>query len=151
MKVVAQRVTEASVVVGGNTVAEIGQGLLVLVGVAPNDSEADAVAVASKLADLRVFMDADDKMNLSVADIDGQMLIVSQFTLLANVRKGRRPSFVGAAQPDHAAPLVQRVAEAVAEKGIGVATGVFGAAMSVRLTNDGPVTIVLESDAGSIR
>lgn len=143
--------TEASVVVGGDTVAEIGQGLLVLVGVAPDDSEVDAVAVADKLADLRVFTDADGKMNLSVADVGGQVLIVSQFTLLANVRKGRRPSFVGAAQPDQAAPLVQRVAETVGNKGIGVATGVFGAAMAVRLINDGPVTIVIESEAGTIR
>jgi len=151
LKVVAQRVTEASVIVGGNRVAEIGRGLLVLVGVAPDDSDADAAAIAEKLSDLRIFTDADGKMNLSVADVGGEMLVVSQFTLLADIRKGRRPSFIGAAQPDHAAPLVQIVADSVADKGIAVSTGVFGAAMRVHLVNDGPVTIVIETSAGAIR
>lgn len=136
--------------VDGVVVAAIGTGLLVLVGVAPDDSEADAAAVASKLAGLRVFPDGEGKMNLSVVDVGGEVLVVSQFTLLADVKKGRRPSFVGAAGPERAEPLVARLAEIIAGHGIEVASGSFGAHMAVELLNDGPVTIVVESSGGSI-
>ena len=151
MKAVVQRVTGASVVVRGEEAAAIDRGLLVLLGVAPGDGEADAAAIAAKLVALRIFSDDAGKMNLSVADIGGSVLLVSQFTLLADVRKGRRPSFVGAAEPAHAEPLVQLVADRVAAEGVDARTGVFGAAMEVRLTNDGPVTITIESESGSIR
>jgi D-tyrosyl-tRNA(Tyr) deacylase len=150
MRAVAQRVSAAAVVVGEEPVASINGGLLVLVGVAPQDTEADATAIANKLAALRVFQDGDGKMNRSVAEIGGAVLVVSQFTLLADVRKGRRPSFVGAADPDIAEPLVQMVADLVAQHGIAVATGSFGAHMEVHSVNDGPVTIVIETAAGLI-
>lgn len=150
MIAVAQRVSTASVVVGGESIASIDGGLLVLVGVAPEDTAADAAAVAHKLVGLRVFRDDDGKMNRSVADISGAVLIVSQFTLLADLRKGRRPSFVGAAPPDLAEPLVQMVADLITEQGIAVATGSFGAHMEVHSVNDGPVTIVIETAAGAI-
>lgn len=150
MRAVAQRVAAASVVVAGQPVAAIDEGLLVLVGVAPQDSEADAAAVARKLSGLRVFRDGDGMMNRSVVETGGAVLVVSQFTLLADVRKGRRPSFVGAADPDLAEPMVQLVADLVAAQGIPVATGSFGAQMEVHSVNDGPVTILIETTAGAI-
>lgn len=146
-----QRVSEAAVEVDDTTVGRIGRGLVVLVGVGPGDGEADAAALAAKVATLRIFPDDAGRMNLSVADVDGEVLIVSQFTLYANVRKGRRPSFVGAADPADADPLIRRVADLLAQRAIGVATGEFGAAMEVSLVNDGPVTIVIETEGGTVR
>jgi D-tyrosyl-tRNA(Tyr) deacylase len=150
MKAVVQRVGEASVTVDGDTVGRISLGLLVLVGVAPTDSIADVTAVAEKLAGLRVFSDADDKMNKSVLDVDGEVLLVSQFTLLADVRKGRRPSFIGAAAPELAEPLVQQLADQLRGLGVPVQTGSFGNKMRVALVNDGPVTLVINSAHGKV-
>lgn len=151
MRAVVQRVSRASVVTDGETVAEIGPGLLVLVGVAPGDGERDVLALAAKLVGLRVFPDQEGKTNRSVADVGGSILVVSQFTLLGDVRKGRRPSFVGAADPEVAEPLVERLAGAVEEEGVPARTGRFGAAMEVHLVNDGPFTLVLEAEKGKVR
>ncbi len=145
MRAVVQRVREASVTVGDAVVGAIGPGLLVLVGVAHGDDAATAAWLADKLAGLRIFSDADDKFNLALADVGGAALVVSQFTLLADTRKGRRPSFVGAADPAVAAPLVDTVVAGLRARGLTVATGQFGAQMQVRLLNDGPVTIILDS------
>jgi D-aminoacyl-tRNA deacylase len=150
MRAVVQRVTRASVTVDGTVVGRIGTGLLVLVGVSPDDEEKDAVALAEKLVALRIFPDAEGKMNRSVVEAVGAVLVVSQFTLYADVRKGRRPSFVGAAAPEAAAPLIQVIADTIANRDVEVATGRFGAAMSVDLVNDGPVTLVLEAKDGRI-
>jgi D-aminoacyl-tRNA deacylase len=150
MRAVVQRVTRASVTVDGTVVGRIGTGLLVLVGVSPEDEEKDAVALAEKLVALRIFPDAEGKMNRSVVEAVGAVLVVSQFTLYADVRKGRRPSFVGAAAPEAAAPLIQVIADTIANRDVEVATGRFGAAMSVDLVNDGPVTLVLEAKDGRI-
>ena len=137
--------------IDGNVVGEVGLGLAVLVGVSDLDTEADAMAVAGKLVGLRIFPDDEGKMNRSVVEAGGGVLVISQFTLLADVRKGRRPSFVHAAAPEIADPLVQRLAEAVSSEGIPVATGEFGAHMEVDLVNDGPVTIILETVEGRIQ
>ncbi len=145
MRVVLQRVGEASVTVGGERISEIGRGLLLLVGVAQGDGEAEASWLAGKIAGLRIFNDEAGKMNLSVRDVGGEVLAVSQFTLLADTRKGKRPSFIGAAQPEVAEPLFDHFCERLRAAGVGaVKTGVFGAKMDVALVNDGPVTIVLE-------
>ncbi|HTI13028.1 MAG TPA: D-aminoacyl-tRNA deacylase [Dictyobacter sp.] len=146
MRALVQRVSHAKVVVEEQTVGEIGQGFLVLLGIGQQDSEALVKALVDKLVHLRVFNDADDKMNLSVLDIAGQILVVSQFTLYADIRKGRRPSFVDAAHPTIAEPLVERFKEAIAAYGVTVAGGIFGAHMQVELVNDGPVTISMDSD-----
>ncbi len=146
MRALAQRVCRAAVHVDGDLVSEIGFGLLVLLGVHRTDTEADAAYVADKLANLRIFADADGQMNRSVLDIGGEALVVSQFTLYADTRKGRRPSFVEAARPEVAEPLVACVAAALTELGIQTGTGVFGAHMDVELTNDGPVTVLVESN-----
>ncbi|MBI2913680.1 MAG: D-tyrosyl-tRNA(Tyr) deacylase [Chloroflexi bacterium] len=146
MRVVIQRVSRASVSVGGETVASIGWGLLVLVGVAPGDDEAEARWLARKCAELRIFSDAEGKFNLSLLEVGGEALVVSQFTLLADARRGRRPSFEGAAAPEVAAPLVETFAEAMRETGVATRTGRFGAKMSVELVNEGPVTILLDSE-----
>ncbi len=151
MRAVIQRVAEAAVVVDGATVGSIGRGLAVLVGIAPTDTPADAVALADKLAGLRIFRDADDKMNLSVVDVGGAILVISQFTLYGDTRRGRRPSFVGAAPPDVAEPLVDATVAALEVLGVPTATGRFGADMSVALTNDGPVTLVLEIRDGRVQ
>lgn len=145
MRVVIQRVSRARVTVDGEAVASIGRGLLVLVGVADGDGEEEALRLARKCAELRIFADAEGKFNLSLLDVEGEALVVSQFTLLANVRKGRRPSFVGAAAPETAEPLVAAFAQAMGEAGVRTETGRFGAKMAVELVNDGPVTIVLDS------
>lgn len=150
MRAVIQRVREAAVVVDDQTVGEIGQGLLVLVGVAPADTAADAAALAAKLSGLRIFRDDVGKMNRSVSDVGGSVLVVSQFTLYGNVRKGRRPSFVDAALPEHAEPLVEAVTAALEATGVSAATGRFGADMKVSLVNDGPVTIILEVADGRV-
>lgn len=151
MRAVVQRVSRAAVTVDGRVVGEIGQGLAVLVGVGEGDTIDDADAIADKLVGLRIFPDDDGKMNRSVVDSGGDMLVISQFTLLADVRKGRRPSFVHAAAPDVADPLVQKVAERIAGHDVPVATGEFGAHMEVDLVNDGPVTIVIETAEGRIQ
>jgi D-tyrosyl-tRNA(Tyr) deacylase len=138
-------VKDASVTVGGERVSEIGAGLLLLVGVAVGDGEAEADWLAEKISGLRIFNDGDGKMNLSVRDVEGEILAVSQFTLLADTRKGKRPSFVGAAPPQEAERLFDYFCERLREVGAGpVKTGVFGAMMDVTLVNDGPVTIILE-------
>ena len=145
MRIVLQRVSEASVAVGGERVSEIGPGLLLLVGVATGDGEAQADWLAEKVAGLRIFNDENGKMNLSVRDVEGGVLAVSQFTLLADTRKGKRPSFVNAAPPEVAAPLFDYFCERLRAVGVSpVETGSFGAMMEVALVNDGPVTIVLE-------
>ena len=146
MRAVVQRVTRASVTVDEDLVGAIGPGLLVLLGAARGDTPAEALWLAHKVANLRIFSDADGRMNLSVKEIGGQVLIVSQFTLIANTRKGFRPSFMPAAAPEVAEPLVTQFTEAVASEGVPVATGLFGAHMVVELVNDGPVTILLERE-----
>ena len=146
MRLVVQRVSRASVSVDGRMESEIGPGLLILVGVGAGD--ADAAALAARLADkvvhLRIFEDADGKMNRSLAETGGASLVVSQFTLYADTRKGRRPSWTDAAPPEVAEPAVEAFARALESRGVRVARGVFGAHMLVELTNDGPVTILLE-------
>lgn len=145
MRAVIQRVSEASVTVDGEITGQIGRGFLVLLGVGTEDTEDDAVYLAGKAAGLRVFEDADRKMNLSLADIDGAMLVVSQFTLYGDARKGRRPSFVEAARPEKANPLYESFCAEVRGQGIRVETGRFQKHMDVALINDGPVTLLLDS------
>jgi D-aminoacyl-tRNA deacylase len=145
MRALIQRVTSASVVVENETVGTIERGLLVLLGVGQDDGAAEAELLAEKIANLRIFSDPDGKFNLSLLDVGGAALVVSQFTLFADTRKGRRPSFIHAAAPDHAAPLVERFGDLLRERGVRVATGRFGAAMQVQLVNDGPVTIWLDT------
>ena len=145
MRVVLQRVKRASVTVEGETVASIGEGLLLLVGVGREDGEAEVEWLAGKIAGLRIFGDEEGKMNLSVRDVGGEVLAVSQFTLLADTRKGNRPSFIRAADPEKAEPLFGYFCERLRKAGVGsVKTGVFGAVMDVELVNAGPVTIVLD-------
>jgi D-tyrosyl-tRNA(Tyr) deacylase len=145
MRVILQRVADAWVAVDGQTVGEIRRGWLALVGVAPTDTAKDVAWTADKIAQLRCFPDADGKMNLSVLDVSGGVLVVSNFTLYADCQKGRRPSFLGAARPEVAEPLVVELADALRALGVPVATGQFGADMRVSLTNDGPVTLVIDS------
>ncbi len=145
MRVVLQRVSRAAVRVDGETVGEIGAGLLALVGVAEGDDEAIADRVAAKAAGLRIFSDDEGRFNESVAEIGGAVLVVSQFTLISDLRKGRRPSFTGAARPELAEPLVERFAQQLEAAGLPVARGVFGAMMEVELVNDGPFTVVIDS------
>lgn len=145
MKAVLQRVLRAKVTVGDELVGQIGQGLLVLLGVEQGDAEADAQHLADKTVALRIFDDANGKMNLSLADVGGGVLVVSQFTLLGDCRKGRRPSFLQAAPPDVAQRLYEAFIAALAVQGIPVATGRFRAMMQVDLVNDGPVTLILET------
>ncbi len=144
MRAVVQRVKNGSVTIEGKQVAEIGQGMVILLGVGPEDGETQAEAMARKIAKLRIFSDAEDKMNLSLLDIEGEAIVVSQFTLYANTRKGNRPSFVDAAPPEIASPLVDRFVELLRGEGVPVQTGEFGADMLVEIANDGPVTILLE-------
>ena len=145
MRIVLQRVKRASVTVEGERISEIGAGLLLLVGVAQGDGEAEADWLAEKVAGLRIMGDEEGKMNLSVREVGGEILAVSQFTLLADTRKGKRPSFVGAAPPEEAEPLFDYFCERLREAGVAsVKTGSFGAMMDVELVNDGPVTIILE-------
>ena len=145
MRIVLQRVKEASVTVGGESISNIGAGLLLLVGVAQGDSESKADWLAEKIAGLRIMGDEEGKMNRSVRDVHGAVLAVSQFTLLADTRKGKRPSFVGAASPEEAAQLFDYLCERLRAAGVReVRAGRFGAMMDVALVNDGPVTIVLE-------
>lgn len=146
MRSVVQRVRSASVEVEGQCVGRIGQGLLALVGSTHGDDEKSARYIASKLVGLRIFPDEAGKMNLSVKDIGGSILLVSQFTLYGDCRKGRRPSFVSSQAPDIAEPLIEQLRQMLVNEGVPVETGVFGADMKVELLNDGPVTLLLESD-----
>ena len=150
MRAVVQRVTRAAVRVDGETVGEIGRGLLVLVGAAAGDGPADAAALAEKLAGLRIFPDDEGLMNRSVVEAGGAVLVVSQFTLYGDVRRGRRPSFTAAAPPEAAEPLVNLVAEGLQRAGVPCATGRFRAHMEVDLLNDGPVTLVLDVAGGRV-
>jgi D-tyrosyl-tRNA(Tyr) deacylase len=146
LRIVLQRVKEASVTVAGSRISAIGQGLLLLVGVAHTDGEPEAAWLAEKIAGLRIMADEEGKMNRSVKDVGGAVLTVSQFTLLADTRKGRRPSFIGAAPPEKATRLFDYFCDRLRAAGVDpVETGRFGAMMDVSLINDGPVTIVLES------
>jgi len=147
VRVVLQRVANASVRVNGSVVGEIGAGLLLLVGIKQEDTEADLAWMADKVAGLRIFEDGEGKMNLSLMDVGGAVLSVSQFTLYGDCRKGRRPNFMAAARPEKASELYDRFNAMLREKGITVATGIFGAMMEVSLVNDGPVTLVLDSPA----
>jgi D-tyrosyl-tRNA(Tyr) deacylase len=146
MRAVLQRVARAAVSVEGETVAATGPGLLVLLGVAQGDGPEEARRLAHKTAELRIFSDAEGRFNLSLVDVGGEALVVSQFTLFGDTRRGRRPSFTAAAPPEQAAPLVDTYAEALRTLGVPVATGRFGARMRVELENDGPVTLVLDTE-----
>lgn len=145
MKIVIQRVSEAHVKVEGKTVGEIGKGLMLLVGIDENDEKADADWLVQKILNLRIFGDEDGKLNLSVKDISGEILCISQFTLIADYKKGNRPSFIKAAKPDKAVPLFDYFKEEMAKSGLKTESGIFGADMKVSLINDGPVTIVMDS------
>ena len=151
MRAVVQRVARAAVTVEGVTVGAIGPGLLVLLGVSHQDTPQDSAALVDKLLGLRIFPDEDDKMNRSVVDTDGAVLVVSQFTLLADIRKGRRPSFTNAAPPRLAAHVVESVVGRIRDAGLTVATGEFGAMMDIDLTNAGPVTIVIDVADGRVQ
>ncbi len=144
MRAVVQRVSEASVAVAGETIARIGRGVLVLLGVSRADGERAAEALAEKIVHLRIFEDEAGKLNRSLIEVGGEMLVVSQFTLLGDCRKGRRPSFIEAAEPDRAARLYEHFASRSAEFGVPVETGRFRALMAVSLVNDGPVTLILD-------
>lgn len=148
MRAVVQRATRGRVVVGGETVGALDPqpGLVILVGVGPNDSEAQTLLLADKIAGLRIFADDAGKTNRSLLDVGGGALVISQFTLFADLRRGRRPGFTTAAAPDVAAPLVERVMEALRALGVPVQGGRFGADMQVELVNDGPFTILLDTD-----
>jgi D-tyrosyl-tRNA(Tyr) deacylase len=145
MKALLQRVTRASVSVGGEVVGRIGPGLVVLVGIAEGDTAEDARYLARRTVNLRVFADENGKFNLSAQDIDGELLVISQFTLVADTRKGRRPSFAAAAPPDKAEPLFNEFVSETRGSGLKVATGRFQQYMQVEIHNDGPVTVLLES------
>ena len=145
MRVVIQRVSRAGVIVDGEIVGKISRGLLILLGITHTDAPADARWLAEKSVGLRIFNDADGKMNLGVTDIGGSVLVVSQFTLYGDPQKGRRPSFVAAARPEQAIPLYETFVNGIKALGVPVETGRFGAMMDVELINDGPVTIILDS------
>lgn len=149
MRVVLQRVTEARVTIEGRLAGEIGAGFLLLVGFTHGDTAAEVAWMADKVAGLRLFGDAEGKMNLDLATAGGALLVVSQFTLYGDATKGRRPSFIAAARPEAAIPLYESFVAALRERGLTVATGEFGAMMAVSLVNDGPVTLVLEREAGA--
>ena len=146
MRAVLTRVKHASVTVDGQVIGKIGQGFLVLLGVTHEDTEAQAVKLADKLTGLRIFEDENEKMNRSLTDVDGELLIVSQFTLYANCKKGRRPEFRGGARPEVAIPLYEKFVALCREKGFHTETGEFGAYMQVDSLNDGPLTIILDTD-----
>jgi D-tyrosyl-tRNA(Tyr) deacylase len=145
VRAVVQRVREASVTVGGETVGTTRNGLVVLLGIATGDGEDEATRLARKVAHLRIFANDEGRFDRSLLDVGGEALVVSQFTLIADTRKGNRPSFTDAADPAHAEPLYERFCRALEEEGVPVARGVFGARMDVSLVNEGPVTIVLET------
>ncbi len=151
MRAVIQRASGGSVTVDGETTGSIGTGLVVLAGVAATDTEADAVVMAAKIVGLRIFPDEERRMNRSIVDVGGSVLLVSQFTLVADVRKGRRPSFTEAADPAEAEGLLGVLAGAIEDEGVTVEHGRFGAMMDVALVNDGPVTIVIDVEDGKVR
>jgi D-tyrosyl-tRNA(Tyr) deacylase len=144
MKAIAQRVTQGKVSVNGRTVGAIGSGLVVLLGIGQGDGEEEAQWMANKIANLRIFADEEGKFNRSILDVGGRVLLISQFTLYGDARKGRRPSFSEAAPPEVAEPMVSRVAQLLTESGVPVTYGQFQAYMLVEIHNDGPVTIILE-------
>mgnify|MGYP002798173615 CR=1 FL=1 len=144
MRAVIQRVKHASLSVGGKLISEIAGGLAVYLGIAPEDGEDNAEAMAKKISNLRIFEDAQGKMNLSVQDVGGKILLISQFTLYGDCRRGNRPSFTGAARPEHAEPLYRYAAQCLRGLGLSVKTGIFGADMKIEQYNDGPVTIIYE-------
>ncbi|MEJ2635996.1 MAG: D-aminoacyl-tRNA deacylase [Calditrichia bacterium] len=146
MKAVIQRVSEASVDVDGKVVGKIGRGFAVLLGIHEEDEEADAEYLANKIANLRVFEDAEGKMNISLQEIQGEVLAISQFTLYADTRKGRRPSFIKAAIPEKAEPLYEYFIKCMEKQNVSAARGVFGAMMMVKIFNQGPVTIIIDSE-----
>lgn len=146
MKAILQRVTHAKVTIDGQESGEIGTGFLVLLGVAPEDTQEEALYLARKIAGLRVFTDENDKMNLSLKDVAGEVLVVSQFTLYGDCRKGKRPSFIAAARPETAIPLYERFVAELMDHDLHVETGWFGADMEVSLINDGPVTLILDTE-----
>ncbi len=146
MRALIQRVTRAAVKVAGATTAAIGPGLVILVGVEERDSTGEAQSLAQKIAQLRIFDDAQGRLNLCALDVGAQALVISQFTLYANVRRGRRPDFIQAARPETAAPLIESFSQALAAQGVAVQNGVFGAHMLVEIHNDGPVTIWFDTD-----
>jgi len=148
MRAVIQRVTQASVIVEGKTIGQIGKGFLVLLGVEEKDTERDTQYICDKTLHLRIFEDDAGKMNRSLLDVGGALLVVSQFTLLGDARGGRRPSFIAAARPRTAIPMYEAMVERWRAQGVAVETGVFGADMAVSLVNDGPVTILLDSRKG---
>jgi D-tyrosyl-tRNA(Tyr) deacylase len=150
MRIVMQRVSSAAVRVSGEIVARIGPGLCLLVGVSPDDSVSDVDAAVAKVSGLRIFPDPEGKMNLSVEDIEGEVMVVSQFTLYGNVGRGRRPSFTGAARPETAEPLIGRMVDGFRACGLSTTEGVFGARMEIELVNDGPVTFSLEITGGAV-
>ncbi|ATL43952.1 D-aminoacyl-tRNA deacylase [Elizabethkingia sp. HX WHF] len=145
MKVVIQRVSESEVVVENQSVGKIGKGFMLLIGIDENDEKQDADWLVQKILNLRVFGDEEGKLNLSILDIKGELLCISQFTLIADYKKGNRPSFIKAAKPDKAIPLFEYFKEKVAKSGLKTESGIFGADMKVSLANDGPVTIVMDS------
>lgn len=147
MRAILTCVKSASVTVDGNEIAKIGKGFLILLGVTHEDTEAQAVKLADKLMGLRVFEDENGKMNRSLEDVNGEVLIVSQFTLYGNCKKGRRPEFLSAARPDVAVPLYEKFIQLCRDKGIHVETGEFGAYMDVVSVNDGPMTLIVDTDA----
>ena len=146
MRAVVQRASRARVRANGEIIGEIGAGMIVFLGVGREDAEEDADSLAGKIANLRIFPDAERKMNLSLLDAGGEMLVVSQFTLQGDCRKGRRPAFAAAAPPERAEPLYERFIARVEERGVPVARGRFGAMMAVEIVNDGPVTLLLDTD-----
>jgi D-tyrosyl-tRNA(Tyr) deacylase len=150
MRVVVQRVSRAGVSVAGSGVASIGPGLLLLVGIAPQDGPEEIDAAVDRISGLRVFSDEGGKMNLSISDIAGEILVVSQFTLYGDLARGRRPSFTGAAAPEHAEPLIERLVDGLRRTGTNVSSGEFGAKMAVDLVNDGPVTFIMEFKDGAL-
>lgn len=145
MRVLLQRTTEASVQIGGQIHGKINRGLVILVGICGDDTEEDARWLAQKIIQMRIFADSDGKMNLSLQDIEGELLVISQFTLHTSTKKGNRPSFIQAARPELAIPLYEFFIDRLNESNFNVETGVFGADMQVNLTNDGPVTIWMDS------
>lgn len=146
MRAVIQRVTESSVKVEGEIVGEIGPGLMVLLGIEEDDSEKEVTTLVKKITGLRIFNDENGKFNLSLTDTGGSVLVISQFTLLGDCRKGRRPSFIKSARPETAVPLYESVIEGLRKAGVEVASGVFGAHMDVHLINDGPVTLLIDTN-----
>ncbi len=147
MRALLQRVSSASVTVNGRTIGQINQGFVILLGVTHSDTTTEADWLANKIAGLRLFEDDADKMNLSLADVNGSVLVVSQFTLYGDARKGKRPSFTAAARPEQAEPLVDYFCDQLRQADLTVATGQFGAMMQVTIHNDGPVTLMLEKEA----